>query len=173
MSELKSICVLNFLGRTTDWEGWSDTFLARSKRKVYKKLLIGKERVPTSKEHEKAVAEGSAGNKIVRSNNAHKQVFGDIIDDTTKQGNIAFYLVKCEKVKYLEGNCELLLKLVRKLSQETEESDFQILKQRTSGLNKIEEIQEKLKHRFEQIDKRLRKEQYESTDDESIKEIGF
>ena len=63
--------MINFSGRTSDWEGWSEKILARSKRKVYKKLLIGKE---------------------------------------------------------------------------TEESDFQILKQRTSGLNKIEEIQEKLKH---------------------------
>ena len=77
----------------------------------------------------------------MRSNNAHKQVFGDIIDDTTK-----------------EGNCKLLLKLERKLSQEKEESGFQILKQRTSGLNKIEEIQEKLKYRFKRIDKHLRKE---------------
>ena len=117
--------MLNFSGRTTDWEGWSDNFLARSKRKVYKKLLIEKERVPTSKEHEKAVAEGSAGNKIARSSNdANKQAFGDIIDHTTKQGKIAFYLVKCETVQYLEGNCKLLLKLERKLSQEKEESDF-------------------------------------------------
>ena len=146
MSELKSIRVLNFSGRTTDWEGWSNKFLARSKKKVYKKLLIEKERVPTSKEHEKAVAEDSAKNKITRSNNTNKQAFGDIIDDTTKQGNIAFCLVKRKTVKYLEGSCKLMLKLERKLSQEKEESDFQILKQRTCGLNKIEEIQEKLKY---------------------------
>ena len=67
-------------------------------------------------------------------------------------------MVKCKMVQYLEGNCKLLLTLERKLSQETGESDFQILKQQTSGLNKIEEIQEKLKHRFKRIDKRLRKE---------------
>ena len=83
MSDMKSIRVINFSGRTSDWEGWSKKILARSKRKFYKKLLIGKE---------------------------------------------------------------------------TEESDFKILKQQTSGLNKIEEIQEKLKHRFKRIDKRLRKE---------------
>ena len=47
------------------------------------------------------------------------------------------------------------------MSQETQEFDLHILKQQSSdssGLNKIEEIQEKLKYRFKRIDKRLRKE---------------
>ena len=33
MSDLKSIRVIEFSGRTTDWEGWSEKFLARAKRK--------------------------------------------------------------------------------------------------------------------------------------------
>ena len=52
MSELKSIRLLNFSGRTANWEGWSEKFLARSKRRGYKRLLIGKDTVPTAEEYE-------------------------------------------------------------------------------------------------------------------------
>ena len=64
--------------------------------------------------------------------------------------------------KYSEEKFELLLKLERTLlSQETQAFDLPILKQQSSdssGLNKIVEIQKKLRHRFKRTDKRLRKE---------------
>ena len=52
MSDMKSIRVINFSGRTSDWEGWSEKFLARSKRKGYKKLLTGKDTIPTADEEQ-------------------------------------------------------------------------------------------------------------------------
>ena len=58
MSDMKSIHVINFSGRTFDWEGWSEKYLARSKKKGYKKLLTVKDIVPTAEEYEKTVAEG-------------------------------------------------------------------------------------------------------------------
>ena len=48
--------MINFSGRTFDWEGWSEYFLARSKKKGYKKLLTGKDDIPTAEEYEKVVA---------------------------------------------------------------------------------------------------------------------
>jgi hypothetical protein len=47
-SEIKSICVLEFNGKTSDWEGWSEKFKARAKRKGYKDLLLGKKNIPTN-----------------------------------------------------------------------------------------------------------------------------
>jgi len=46
--------VINFSGRTSDWEGWSEKFLARSKKKGYKKLLTRKDDIPTAKVKKKA-----------------------------------------------------------------------------------------------------------------------
>ena len=46
--------MINFSGRTSDWEGWSEKFLARSKKKGYKKLLTGKDDIPTAKVKKKA-----------------------------------------------------------------------------------------------------------------------
>ena len=54
-------------------------FLARSKRKGYKKLLTGKDAVPMAEEYEKAVAKGKNGDDIVRFNDLIEKAFEDII----------------------------------------------------------------------------------------------
>ena len=41
-TELKSIRVLEFDGKESSWEGWSEKFKARAKRKGYKDMLLGK-----------------------------------------------------------------------------------------------------------------------------------
>ena len=41
-TDLKSNRVIEFMGKTSNWEGWSEKFKARAKRKGYKKLLLGK-----------------------------------------------------------------------------------------------------------------------------------
>ena len=125
MSELKSICVLNFSGRTADWEGWSEKFLARSKRRGYKRLLIGKDTVPTAEDYESAVAKNDKSrDNMIKLNDANKEAFEDIIlsiDHTSKQGKVAFSLVKnCKTAKYPEGNCKLAWdRLVAKYSPKT------------------------------------------------------
>ena len=87
---MKSIRVNNFLGRTSDWEGWSKNVLARRKRKGCKKLLTGNDTVPTAEEYEKKAAKGKSGYGIVRFNDLNEEAFEDImlsIDHTTKEGN--------------------------------------------------------------------------------------
>ena len=39
-TDLKSIQVLEVSGKTSDWEGWSEKFLARDKQLGYKKVLL-------------------------------------------------------------------------------------------------------------------------------------
>ena len=87
MSYISSIRVINFLGRTSDWEGWSKKFLARSKKKGYKKLLTGKDDIPTAEECEKAVADGrKSRDDIIKFNDLNGEAFEEIIlriDHTT------------------------------------------------------------------------------------------
>ncbi len=46
-TDLKSIQVLEFNGKITNWEGWSVKFLARGMRLGHKKLQLGKVKIPT------------------------------------------------------------------------------------------------------------------------------
>jgi len=41
-----SIKVIPFSGKAVDWPVWSEKFLARARRKGYKKILLGKGEVP-------------------------------------------------------------------------------------------------------------------------------
>ena len=145
MSDMKSIRVINFSGRTSDWEGWSEKFLARSKRKGYKKLLTGKDTIPMAEEYEKAVAEGKkSGEDTVKFNDLNEEAFEDIIlsiDHTMKQGRVAFSLVKnCKTAKHPEGNCKLAWdRLVAKYSPKTAPSLLKLKKNfANSQLEKVE-----------------------------------
>ena len=40
------IKVIPFSGKAVDWPVWSEKFLARARRKGYKKILLGKEKDP-------------------------------------------------------------------------------------------------------------------------------
>ena len=107
---MRNIYVINFSGRTSNWEGWSKKFLAKIKKKGYNKLLTAKDEIPMVEEYEKAVTEGEKSTEdIMRCNNLNKEAFEDIILSivhTTKQGKLAFSLVEnCKTAKYPEGNC--------------------------------------------------------------------
>ena len=54
-TQLKKLLVLDFDGRPSNWEGWSEKFKTHGKRKAYFVFLTGKEPVPTKAEYEKAV----------------------------------------------------------------------------------------------------------------------
>ena len=135
MSDLKSIRVIEFSGRTTDWEGWSEKFLARAKRKGYKKLLIGKETVPKVSAYAEAEGKDDAtSKKIVKLGESNEEAFEDVIlsiNHTTKQGKVAFSLVKnCKTSDYPEGNCKLAWdRLVAKYAPKTAPSLLKLKKQ--------------------------------------------
>lgn len=77
-SELKSFCRINILGKTSNWEGWPDTFLVRFNRRGIKKLLTRKDTVPASEEYKKVLADKS-GDDIVTFNDASEEAFEDCI----------------------------------------------------------------------------------------------
>ena len=105
-SEIKSIGMLEFNGKTSDWEGRSEKFKARAKLKGYKDLLLGKKNIPTDSEYQQALAVGpetptSKETKVIVELN--KEVYKDIIlsiDHGTKSENIhtlRIYLRMCSK----------------------------------------------------------------------------
>ncbi len=55
--------MLPFLGKSSDWKIWSRTFLARSNRKGYKNLLLGKDIVPKESEYTLAIGEANPAEK--------------------------------------------------------------------------------------------------------------
>ena len=130
--DIKSIRVIEFSGRTSDWEGWSEKFLARGKRKDYKKLLLGKERIPTQSEYEKAVTDGNK--EQIKIGDLNEEAFEDIvlsINHTSRQGKVAFSLVRnCRTSKYPEGNCKLAWdRLVAKYAPKTAPSLLKLKKE--------------------------------------------
>ena len=79
MSDMRSIRVIDFSGRTFNWERWTNKVLVRSKRQSYKKFLTRKDTVPTTKEYKKVVVKSENGEDIVRFNDLNEEAFEDII----------------------------------------------------------------------------------------------
>ena len=77
-SELKTIRVLEFDGNASNWDGWSEKFMTRGKRKGYKKLLQGKEKIPTNDEYKLAVLGSSKEDNQIKKNG-----------ESNEKGNIA------------------------------------------------------------------------------------
>ena len=72
-------------------------------------------------------------NDVIKLNNSNKEAFEDLIlsiDHTSKQGKVAFSLVKnCKTAKYPEGNCKLAWdRLVAKYSPKTAPSLLKLKK---------------------------------------------
>ena len=129
-TNLKTIRVLDFDGKASNWEGWSEKFLARAKRKGYKELLTGKKNVPTKED----LDDDKVDAEITKLGELNEEAFEDIIlsiDHSKKAGKIAFSLVKnCRNSAYPEGNCKLAWdRMVAKYAPKTAPSLLKLKKQ--------------------------------------------
>ena len=52
----KSLRIIEFTGKNSDWRVWSRKFLTWANQKGYKSVLVGKEQIPTESENDDAVA---------------------------------------------------------------------------------------------------------------------
>lgn len=124
-TEEKSIRIIEFSGKQGDWDGWSEKFLARAKRKGYKKLLLGTEKVPTQEQIELAETSTSAPDKkIIKLGELNELAYEDIvlsINHTSSAGKVAFSLIKnCKSDEFPEGNCRMAWeRLVKKYEPHT------------------------------------------------------
>ena len=95
----KSIRVISFSGKKSDWRVWSRKFLARANRLGYKDLLEGKVEVPKESEYDAAKITTSPNDDekyLVECWKLNERAFEDIllsIDGQTKSGRVAFNLV--------------------------------------------------------------------------------
>ena len=94
----KSIRIIEFSGKQSDWDVWSEKFLARAKCKGYKKLLLGSEKVPTQEQIDLAKSSSSSTDKkIIKLGELNKLAYEDIvlsINHMSSSGKVAFILIK-------------------------------------------------------------------------------
>ena len=104
---------------------WSRKFLARSNRKGYKNLLLGKDIVPTEQEYILTIGEENSGKKkTVKMWMLNEHAFEEIllsIEGQTSSGKVAFNLVdNCTTADQPDGNCKLAWdRLVNKYAPQT------------------------------------------------------
>ena len=89
------IRVIPFKGTKEEWPIWEEKFLARGRRKGYKSILRGTEKVPIST----AVIDISTneGNDAKKARDGNNDAYEDLIlsiDGNTREGRVAFGIVK-------------------------------------------------------------------------------
>ena len=58
--ELKAIKFLNFTGKESEWDQWSETFIAMARARSFAGILLGTEQAPNAdKEIERKTSDGS------------------------------------------------------------------------------------------------------------------
>ena len=119
-----SIRVITFSGKKTDWSTWEEKFLAKSKRRGYKELLLEKDGVQIPKSTETLDEKDEDDKKKITLRELNESGYTDLIlsmDTDTAPGKIAFNIVKKSKTKeYEDGNIQVAWKnLKRKYSPKT------------------------------------------------------
>ena len=102
----KSIRIISFSGKKEDWSVWEEKFLARARRKGYKKILKGKEKAPK----DSIVIDNSnaAGKELERMQEANENAYEDLIlsiNTKNKSGEVAFAIIKgCKTTEFADGD---------------------------------------------------------------------
>jgi len=153
MSEEKSIRIIEFSGKKSDYDGWREKFLAKAEYKGYRKLLlckkdkVGYDRIPTEEEYDEAMDKSTKDandKKIIELAKLNRLAYMDMIlsiDHKSSRGKVAFRLVKNSKSsEYPEGNCKLAWdRLVAKYAPRSTPSLLKLKKQfENSKLESVE-----------------------------------
>ena len=99
-----SIKVIPFSGKAVDWPVWSEKFLARARRKGYKKILLGKEKVPDDATDLNAIIDADEKKKKEKLRELNEDAYEDLIlsiNGETEVGRVVFQLVRGSKTKSL------------------------------------------------------------------------
>jgi tellurite resistance-related uncharacterized protein len=109
MTDLSTIRVIPFYGKSEEWPTWSEKFFAKARRYGFKDVLLGKVKVPrTDEEYD---MESEEGKKLTIAADINELAYTELIfsiDDKTSSGKVAFNLVKGYKNKdYADGNASM------------------------------------------------------------------
>ena len=99
-----SIKVIPFSGKAVDWPVWSEKFLARARRKGYKKILLGKEVVPDDATDLTTIIDADERKKKEKVRELNEDAYEDLIlsiNGETEVGRVVFQLVRGSKTKAL------------------------------------------------------------------------
>jgi tellurite resistance-related uncharacterized protein len=109
MTDLSTIRVIPFYGKSEEWPTWSEKYLAKARRYGFKDVLLGKVKVPRNDEDYDM--ESEEGKKLTIAADINELVYAELflsIDDKTSNGKVAFNLVKgCKKKDYEDGNASM------------------------------------------------------------------
>ena len=107
-SNEETIRVIRFSGKTEDWPYWEEKFLSRARRKGYKSVLLGKDKVVTDADAQAldlTKPDDKAKSEIRKSNELAFEEMILAIDTSMSKGRVAFKLVKgCKSSDYQDGN---------------------------------------------------------------------
>ena len=119
----RTIRVIEFSGKKSDWDAWNEKFLATAEWEDYRKLLLCLKNlktfdvVPTHQEVEDIQAKSTKtedDKKILKLDKLNKKCFMDLMlsmNSVSNRGKIVFRLVKNSRPsEYLEGNSRLAWK---------------------------------------------------------------
>jgi hypothetical protein len=113
MTDLGTIRVIPFYGKSEEWPTWSEKFLANARCYGFKDVLLGKIKVPRTDYD----MESEEGKKLTIAADMNELAYTDLIlsiDDKTNSGKVAFNLVKgCKNKDYEDGNASIALKRLK------------------------------------------------------------
>ena len=115
MTDLSTIRVIPFYGKSEEWPTWSEKFLAKARRYGFKDVLLGKVRIPKTDEDYEMDSE--EGQKLTIATDMNELAYTELIlsiDDKTSNGKVAFNLVKgCKNKDYVNGNASMAWERLR------------------------------------------------------------
>jgi tellurite resistance-related uncharacterized protein len=96
MNDLSTIKVIPFYGKNEERPTWSEKFLAKARRYGFKRVLLGKVKVPgTDEDYDET--ESEEGKKLTIAADMNELAYTELIlsiDDKTSSEKVAFNLVK-------------------------------------------------------------------------------
>jgi hypothetical protein len=109
MTDLSTIQVIPFYGKSVDWPTWNKEFLAKARFYGFNDVLLGKARIPKTDENYEMDSE--QGKKLTTATDMNELAYTELplsIYDKTSKGKVAFNLVKGYKNKdYADGSVNM------------------------------------------------------------------
>ena len=105
----KTITKFTFSGKKVDWPVWSEKFLARTRRKEYKKILTGAEKAPDDTVAiDTTTTRGKEMKKLRELNDTAYEDLILFIDGSTDAGRVAFSIVRGAKTSSFKDGDALM-----------------------------------------------------------------
>jgi hypothetical protein len=109
LTDLSTIRVIPFYGKSEEWPTWSAKFLAKARRYSFKDVLLVKVKVPRiDEDYDMESEEGKTLTIAADMNESAYTELIFLIDDKTSSGKVPFNLMKgCKNKGYADGKASM------------------------------------------------------------------